>query len=217
MSVRRSIPVYDGVFFISLTCCRWLCLFEIANAYYAVYKWFDHLKKSGHFIIGYVIMPNHLHAILAFRNTQGLAINRIVGSGKRFMAYEIVNELERLKKREILEQLASCVNSTDRKRKKLHEVFEPSFDWKECRTDKFIVQKLDYVHENPCRGKWHLVENFWEYRHSSAKYYVTGEQGIYPVTNYGELKDIDLTRHFEDEAEDEVSRGVPETGDSAGN
>ena len=33
-----------------------------------------------------------------------------------------------------------------------------------------------------------------EYAHSSAKYYLTGEQGIYPVTGYGELLDIDLTK-----------------------
>ena len=33
-----------------------------------------------------------------------------------------------------------------------------------------------------------------EYEHSSAKYYFTGEQGIYPVTNFMELRDIDLTK-----------------------
>ncbi len=27
---------------------------------------------------------------------------------------------------------------------------EPSFDWKECRSDKFIDQKLEYIHANPC-------------------------------------------------------------------
>ena len=34
-------------------------------------------------------MPNHLHALIAFRNT-GQSINTIVGNGKRFMAYEII-------------------------------------------------------------------------------------------------------------------------------
>ena len=36
-----------------------------------------------------VIMPNHLQALIAFRNT-GQLINTIVRNGKRFMAYEIV-------------------------------------------------------------------------------------------------------------------------------
>ena len=94
MSVRREIPAYDGLYFIIFTCCHWLKLFEITNGYGIVYNWFDHLKSKGHFINGYVIMPNHVHALIAFRNTQGQSINSIIGTGKRFMAYEIINRLE---------------------------------------------------------------------------------------------------------------------------
>ena len=50
------------------------------------------------------------------------------------------------------------------------------------------------MHTNPCKGKWNLVENPVDYMHSSAKFYITGEQGIYPVTNYMALEDIDLTQ-----------------------
>jgi hypothetical protein len=74
----------------------------------------------------------------------------------------------------------------------LHEVFEPSFDWKECRSSRFINQKLNYVHDNPCRGKWNLVSSPVDYVHSSAKFYFTGEQGVYEVF-FGMLEDIDLT------------------------
>jgi len=76
---------------------------------------------------------------------------------------------------------------------KLHEVFEPSFDWKECRTEKFIEQKLNYIHWNPCKGVKKLADLPEQYIHSSGKFYITGEQGIYPVTSYMELRDIDLT------------------------
>jgi hypothetical protein len=31
MSVRREIAEYDGLYFITFTCCRWLKLFEITN------------------------------------------------------------------------------------------------------------------------------------------------------------------------------------------
>jgi hypothetical protein len=33
-----------------------------------------------------------------------------------------------------------------------------------------------------------------DYLHSSAKYYGTGEQGIFFVTNYMQLENIDLTK-----------------------
>jgi len=42
--------------------------FEIPQRKIYAYKWFDVLVKDGHYLIGYVIMPSHLHAIIAFRN-----------------------------------------------------------------------------------------------------------------------------------------------------
>jgi hypothetical protein len=72
-------------------------------------------------------------------------------------------------------------------------VFEPSFDCKECYGEKMINQKLDYMHDNPCKGVWELVSSPVDYIHSSARFYTTGEQGIYAVTNYMLLEDIDLT------------------------
>ena len=48
--------------------------------------------------------------------------------------------------------------------------------------------------DNPCRGVWNLVMNPADYQHSSARFYLTGEQGVYPVLHCGELEDIDLTR-----------------------
>lgn len=39
--------------------------FFYTNAYDVVYKWFDYLKSKGHFINGFFLMPNHLHAIIA--------------------------------------------------------------------------------------------------------------------------------------------------------
>lgn len=193
MSVRRQIHEKDGIFFITFTCARWLHLFEQAQAYDVVYKWFDYLKGKGHYVLGYVIMPNHVHTLLGFSHTD-TSINTIVGNGKRFMAYQIVERLQMKNETEILYHLNDFVNPTDKKRKKQHEVFEPSFDWKECYGDKFIEQKLMYMHENPCRGVWSLALQPMDYVHGSAKFYATGEQGIYEVTNYALMADVDLTK-----------------------
>jgi hypothetical protein len=72
--------------------------------YDIVYKWFDLLKVKGHRIIGYVIMPNHLHALIAFMKSN-ISINTRVGNAKRFMAYEIVKRLQANDRHEILTQL----------------------------------------------------------------------------------------------------------------
>lgn len=141
-------------------------------------------------------MPNHVHNLIAFRNTEGKSLNKIMATVSGLLAYQIVRKLEELNESHILNTLGSYVNLSDRRKGKLHEVFEPSFDWKECRTEKFIRQKLNYIHKNPCSGKWNLAEPFWNYPHSSAKFYVTGEQGVYQVLNYAALQDIDLTKRY---------------------
>lgn len=191
MSVRKKITETNGLCFITFTCFKWLPLFELLNAYDAVYKQFDLLKSEGHYVVGYVIMPNHIHALIAFKNTE--SINSRVGNLKRFLAYELIKRLKATGKTDILQTLTIGVNNTDKSRGKLHEAFEASFDCKECYSDKFINQKLNYIHNNPCKGKWQLANSPGEYVHSSAKFYACGEQGLYPVTSYMLLNDIDLT------------------------
>jgi REP element-mobilizing transposase RayT len=192
MPVRTTLPYNDGLYYITLTCYQWLPLIELTKSYDGVYKWFDHLKSKGHYITGYTIMPNHIHALIAFRNC-GKSINTIIGNGKRFMAYEIIKRLQKQAQDDLLKKLQIAVERKDRERNKIHEVWEDSFDWKECRSDDFINQKLNYMHNNCCSGKWHLVNSPEEYEHSSARFYLYGEHAAYSVMNYMELNDIDLT------------------------
>jgi len=46
-----------------------------------------------------------------------------------------------------------------------------------------------------------LVSDVTEYAHSSAKFYLCGEQGVYPVLSYLELADIDLRNLSPNDAE----------------
>ncbi len=192
MSIKTRIPYSNGVYFITFTCYSWLSLLSFTNAYDIIYHWFDLLKSRGHFIIGYVIMPNHVHVLLAFKNSSQ-SINTIVGNGKRFIGYGIIKRLRELDRKDILTKLEEGGELAERRRNKLHEIWEPSFDWKECNTDIFIKQKLAYMHMNPCTGKWNLSADSVSYPHSSAYFYFTGEQGIYTVTSYAQLNDVNLT------------------------
>jgi len=127
MAVRKQIPYSSGIFFITFTCARWIPLFELTNGYRFVYKFFDVVKAAGHYVNAYVIMPDHVHAILSFTHTSK-SINRIVGDGKRFITYDIIEQLTIANNLELLEKLSCFVNQTDRKNGKRHEAFEPSFE-----------------------------------------------------------------------------------------
>ena len=97
------------------------------------------------------------------------------------MAYEIVERLKKRKKTEILLQLSEAVITSDRDKGKIHQVFEKSFDCKEITSHHFFMQKLSYIHNNSCSGVWDLVKNPVDYEHSSAKFYISGEHGVYLI------------------------------------
>jgi REP element-mobilizing transposase RayT len=165
-----------------------LPLFELSDAYQSVYRWFQHLSKEGCHVVGFVIMPNHLHALL-YLSHSGTSLNKMVGEGKRFMAYDIVSGLKRSGKEDILKQLEDGVQKKERLKGKKHQVFRLSFDARLCYNEKMIEQKLDYIHHNPVSGRWNLVEDFCKYEHSSASFY---EEGVVKVNvNLVHYKDLD--------------------------
>ena len=181
MSVHTKIEK-EGIYFITFTCHEWLPLIDLSQGYSAVYNFFTALNKQGHTVLAYVIMPNHLHLLLHY--THGKNLNTVIGNGKRFMAYEIIDLLKEKGEEAILKRLQGAVKDKDRSRGKKHEVWIDGFDVKECRTEKFILQKLIYIHENPVRGKWKLCASSLDYLHSSARFYFNGGQRLFKVKDY---------------------------------
>jgi hypothetical protein len=97
------------------------------------------------------------------------------------MAYELVKRLQKSGNDEWLKKLMQAVAASDKDRGKKHQVFERSFDCKLITTNHFFLEKLNYIHSNPCSGVWGLVENPVDYRYSSAKYYIGGMQSEYAI------------------------------------
>jgi hypothetical protein len=49
-----------------------------------------------------------------------------------------------------------------------------------CRGEEIYLEKLNYIHNNPCVKGWNLAKTPEEYPHSSASNYLMGK-GVYPV------------------------------------
>ena len=171
MAIKLKHTDTYSTYFITFTCIEWISLFEISKTYDTVYNWFAVLKDQDNAdIISYVIMPNHLHVIVHFQN-ESFNLNTIVGNGKRFIAYEIINRLEIEKNTELLNHLEGLLTNRERRKGQLHKVFKDSFDAKAIFSQQFLIQKINYIHYNPVSGKWMLAKNFIEYEHSSASFY----------------------------------------------
>jgi hypothetical protein len=115
----------------------------------------------------------------------GVSLNKIIGDGKRFMAYDIVQKLSLLNKNSLLEILQKGVQQHEMR--KIHQVFKLSFDAKKCFSEKKLEQKLEHVHHNPVKGKWSLASDFVNYPYSSAAFYEQGMPSPAPLVHYKNL------------------------------
>ena len=174
MAVKFRQNQKEATYFVTFTCYKWLPLFDEAQMYDHLYGWFSLLNENGIKVIGYVFMPNHLHCLI-YLPKEAPELSKIIGNAKRFMAYEIVKRLQKSNQENLLTQLEEGVSVKEAKKGKLHQVFEESYDAKDCFSDKFVDQKLNYIHRNPVKGKWNLASDFLEYRYSSARFYDLNE------------------------------------------
>lgn len=188
MPVRTTHSDDPSLYFITFTCFNWLPLFQLTNSYDLVYKWFGFLKEQKNIsTTAFVIMPNHLHCILFFP-AKGYSLNTIIGNAKRFMAYEIVQRLRNMGRQDILVKMSEELTLNERKKGQLHKVFENSFDAKSIETEKFLQQKLQYIHMNPVRGNYTLTDDWRSYEHSSAGFYELNKSFHFTPVHYMELQ-----------------------------
>ncbi len=187
MAIKLKHDSTFSTYFLTFTCIDWLPLFEKTSSYDTAYKWFGILKEQFDAdVIAYVIMPNHVHVLLHFQKA-GFNLNTIVGNGKRFMAYEIINRLEKMGNTSQLQQLQARLTERERKKGQLHKVFKESFDAKPIFSHRFLLQKINYIHMNPVSGKWMLAKDLISYEHSSASFYERQETGNFKPTHYMDL------------------------------
>lgn len=183
MSIRTLHEAHN-CWFITFTCYDWKPLFELTAAYDLAYKWFKYLTDSKKAqVLGYVIMPNHLHVIL-YLPDDTVNLNKLIANGKRFLAYDIIKRLKAANHNTVLAELGNAVMTTDKSKGQKHRVFEPSFDAKPIHTEEFFWQKLQYIHLNPVKGKWNLAEHYTDYEHSSAAFYEMGTFKFFKPTDY---------------------------------
>lgn len=185
MTRGKQISTDYGTYFVTITCFKWLPLIEKTQAYDAIYKQFNFLKKEDAAVLGYVIMPNHFHFLVSFK--QNSNINSRIGRIKRFLAYDIIKCLNEKGQFKILGLLKHSVNDIESSRGKIHQVFEPSFDIKRCYSVAVIKQKLNYMHNNPCKNPGMKYDFPEDYYHSSAKFYSDGTQNEFEITHFSDM------------------------------
>ena len=153
--------------FITVTILHWQHLLKDDNCKQIIPDSLLWLIKEGKCkVYAFVIMPNHIHLI--WKISDGFTRIEVQAAFFSFTCHEFKKYLKANDK-SILEQ--HFVNDTDR----AYQFWERDSLAKECFTEKFLMQKLEYVHKNPCASHWDLAVIPENYKWSSASFYLLGD------------------------------------------
>ncbi len=128
-------------------------------------------------IYGFVIMPNHVHLIWELLEMNGKESPH--ASFLKFTGHQFLESLSQEDPNFLGKFKVDLSN-------KSHSFWQRDSLPIEIYTPSVVFQKLEYLHQNPCRGKWMLAENPTEYRFSSMEFYETGRDRFGFLTHIGE-------------------------------
>jgi len=170
---------YNPVQFFTAVCYNWLHLLADDESKLIVIEALRFRTKIGQVRVGvFVIMPNHIHIIWRVQN--GFRLRDVQRDFLKFIARELIAKLQRDSGDAGLDPL--YVDLKDRK----FLVWKRNSLSVDLFTDRFLEQKLQYIHANPCQPHWQLASHPANYRFSSARFYETG------------IDEFDFIQHIDD-------------------
>lgn len=144
-------------------------------------SWHFIRTNKGVELFCFVIMPNHVHFIARF--IKEYTLSDMMRDFKRHTARQIIRQFLAKEQTSKLELLHNLNQHVDQK----YKVWEDGFDARDIFSQDFLQQKMDYIHYNPCRPKWHLANTPEEYPWSSASFYYLDKTCIIPVDDVRNL------------------------------
>jgi putative transposase len=164
------------IFFITTTCYNKLPLFNIGDSKQILVNSLNFcMEKYSAVMMGYVIMPNHIHLIVHF--CDGIKRSAFMRDFKKFTSYEIRKEIEIHSS-----NLLNKINVSNDKQ--LFKVWADRFDEVYIDSRELLEVKLNYIHFNPLQEHWNLVKRPEEFEHSSAMFYELSIQPLVKIAHY---------------------------------
>ena len=137
------------------------------------------ITQNGLEVRGYVITSNHLHMIL---RSKAASLSDSIRDFKRFAAGTIIDRIrdahDESRREWMMHRFAW--NGSYNIRNTENQFWIHDNRPEEIYTQKFYMQKLNYIHENPvCAG---IVARAEDYVYSSAGTIILGKKGLVPIT-----------------------------------
>ena len=159
VSIRKTSDIY----FFTATNLKWIKLLEDDDHKNIVINSLQFLSDNKRIkVIGFVIMPNHIHIIW-----QIVSPHKNADVQRDFLKYTAQQIKFNLIKKDSILLDDIVVNAKDRR----YQLWERNPLWFELDNTVTLLQKLNYIHANPLQEKWLLAISEEDYLFSSAKFY----------------------------------------------
>ena len=131
-------------------------------------------ENKGLRVHGFVIMPNHVHTILSAEQSN---LSDILRDYKRYTSKTISGMLQISGANRLTRYFSQAAKTASRGN--TYKVWQQGSHPEAITSQKFFVQKLNYIHENPVRKGYVEKPEHWVY--SSARNYFLGDDTIIKI------------------------------------
>ncbi len=132
-------------------------------------------QEKGLKLHAWILMSNHLHMIVSAR---GNSVSDILRDFKKFTSKAIIKAIEENRAESRREWMLAIFKKAGEEnlRNSKYQFWRQDNQPKECYSRDFILQKLEYIHNNPVEAG--IVEKAEEYLYSSARDYHGAAKGL---------------------------------------
>ncbi len=177
-AMSMSLPrfhIEGHIYYITTVVYKRLPIFTRPNFIIPLYDSLNFYRYNQAFkLLGYVIMPDHIHLIIwpCGKST----ISDIMRDYKTFTSKRIIRQA---KVEGIGEWVAAFRQAGQETGRSTNKVWQDSYWDVNIYTERFLRQKLNYVHRNPVRAG--LVEQPKDYVYSSFRNYALDEEWLIEI------------------------------------
>ncbi|MFD0962961.1 REP-associated tyrosine transposase [Pseudofulvibacter geojedonensis] len=169
MSTKYKATEKEQAYFITITTVGWVDVFtRLSQKELLVASLKYCQKEKGLEIYAYCIMSSHIHMLC--RATEGKVLSDVIRDFKKYTSKKIIKTIQEQpeSRREWMLQYfkEACAHL---KREQEYKVWQDGYHAEIVYSNKFIKEKVNYIHENPVKAK--IVSNAEDYIFSSARNY----------------------------------------------
>ncbi len=155
---------YGETYFLTLTTIEWINIFTKQRYFEILFDALNYCQnEKGMQVFAYVFMTNHIHLIVSNKKEK---LSENIRDYKSYTTREILKELKSDGRQYILRLIKS---SFKKKSENFFQVWQKDNYPELIESEKFFLQKVEYIHNNPVKKNYVKKPEDWVY--SSAGYW----------------------------------------------